>query len=110
MMIGLDLLAAHLVGDFVLQTDDMAKRKLECWRTRLYHVLLYSMAFVPVIITYAQRVDDWRLALFYWLLILTHFIIDSRRWASGEKWTPKPIMVDQALHVVTLAVLARILL
>jgi hypothetical protein len=38
-----------------------------------------------------------------------HYALDSRRWCSGEKWPPRPIIVDQALHLVTLAMMVRLL-
>ena len=105
-MIGLDLLAAHMLGDYVLQTNWMAKRKLSEWRVRLLHVLLYAIPFALIAVL---RADPPQSAAFVGLLIVTHFITDSRRWASGEAWPPKPILVDQTIHLVTLAVLARLL-
>ena len=106
-MIGLDLLAAHMVGDYVLQTDEMAKRKLTDWRVRLLHVICYCLPFICLFAMIDQDMPGgW---LFLGLLALTHFITDSRRWASGEKWPPKPILVDQTIHLVTLALLARLL-
>lgn len=106
-MLGLDLLAAHMVGDYILQTDRMAARKLSDWRVRAVHVVAYSLPFSVVLAAHGYP-GEWR--TFMALLMVTHFITDSRRWASGEKWAPKPIMVDQTIHLVTLAVLGRLLL
>lgn len=105
-MIGLDLIAAHLVGDYIFQTNEQAIKKLSDWRYRLAHVLTYSLPFFALGYLYAE--DILKAAVFGTLVAVTHFITDSRRWASGENWPPLPILVDQAIHIATLAVLARI--
>lgn len=99
----LSLAACHMLGDFVFQTDWMAARKLTNWKVRAIHVLVYSATFLPVLLFYYNA---WAALLFFLALILTHFVLDSRRWVSGEKWPPKPIIVDQTLHLVVLAILS----
>lgn len=100
----LTLLAAHMVGDYVLQTDQQARTKLADWRPRAVHVSTYTLAFLP-----AVWGRPWDVVLTFLALVwVTHFITDSRRWASGKEWAPKPILVDQAIHLATLAVLARV--
>lgn len=107
-MLGLDLIAAHLVADFLFQTDRMAERKLHSARVRAAHAGIHVLVFLPLVLWHAR--DRLLHGLVFLLLLgLTHFAIDSRRWASGERWAPKPILVDQTLHIVTLAVLARLL-
>lgn len=102
-MIGLWLLAAHMVGDFITQNQWMADNKLRCPRVRAFHVTVYTLGFVPVVIF---ATSDWRRAVGFLLFLwAAHFVTDSRRWASGEKWPAKPLMVDQTIHIVTLAVL-----
>ena len=100
----LALLAAHLVGDYIFQTDAIAARKLTDARVRAWHCLTYCAAFVPFLLLYAVPLSH--AAPFLLWLYATHFVTDSRRWASGDKWAPKPILVDQALHAVALAVLS----
>jgi hypothetical protein len=106
-MLGLDLLAAHMLGDFMLQTEDVALRKLDNWRVRALHVAVYCLPFLLLVALYRPGV--WQSALFVALLGVSHFAIDSRRWASGSSWAPKQILVDQTMHIVTLAALARLL-
>jgi hypothetical protein len=106
-VLGLDLIAAHLAGDYLLQTNAMAERKLHDWRIRLWHVSVYSLPFLLVL--FVNDVKLTRALLFLGLNFVIHFILDSRRWASGEKWAPRPIVIDQTLHVITLAVLAHFL-
>jgi hypothetical protein len=103
-MTALGLAAAHMVGDYIAQTGWMAANKLADWRIRAIHVTCYCACFVPVLVV--AGVTGQNLGGFLLLLWLTHFITDSRRWASGEQWPPKPILVDQAIHLATVYVLA----
>lgn len=107
-MLSLALIASHMVGDYIAQTDWQAARKLADWRVRAWHVLLYSMCFLPALARYAP--SPAAAAWFLGLNFVAHFITDSRRWASGEKWPPKPILVDQSIHMATLAVLGSVFL
>lgn len=100
-----DLLAAHMVGDYILQTNKEAIFKTKDLKILHDHCIKYTASFVPFLLLGR---DKNKLA-FLCLVYLTHFLTDSRRWASGEDWPPKPILVDQAIHAVTLAVLRRLL-
>ena len=102
------LLAAHMIGDYCAQTDAMAARKLIDWRVRTIHVVCYTFCFVPFL--WLWNVDLGSALWFLGALFVTHWLTDCRRWASGEKWAPKPIMVDQAIHLATLAVLFKLFL
>lgn len=106
-MRSLDLLAAHLVGDYVLQTNYQATNKLSDPYARAEHVTTYHIPFL--IAGVATRTHYGRLAAFLVLSWIAHFATDSRRWASGEEWPPKPILVDQAIHIATLTALNRVL-
>ncbi len=102
-MLGLLFLAAHLVGDYITQNQWMAAHKLNDWKVRAVHVTVYTLGFVPVVLITGLSIGH--VGALLGLIWLTHFITDCRRWASGEKWPPKPILVDQAIHVTTLAIL-----
>ncbi len=102
----LTLLAAHMVGDYILQSDRVAKTKLTDVGIRVWHVSLYTLCFIPsVLLAHFPLMPACLFLLAVWI---THFVVDSRRWASGKDWAPKPILVDQALHLVTLAVLLNV--
>lgn len=62
-----NIIFCHLVGDYVLQNDYIAKTKGENWYHLLAHCLLYVL---PFRIVYGS---DWRLML----LLITHIIIDA---------------------------------
>jgi hypothetical protein len=100
------LLAAHLVGDFILQSNDTAKRKLDEPRVRAMHVTRYCLPFLVAGILGRERAS--RLLTFLILLWISHFIIDSKRWIPNEEWTAGTYINDQALHAVQLALLRRI--
>ena len=102
------LLAAHMIGDYWAQTDTMAARKFTSWQWRTFHVICYTLCFVPFLALW--HADLKSSALFLAALFVTHWLTDCRRWASGEKWPPKPILVDQAIHAATLAVLYKMFL
>lgn len=106
-MIGLDVVAAHLVGDYLLQGDAMAARKLRCGWTRAWHVTVYTLPFFGVALLNGH---GWaRVFLFLLLVWVTHFLTDSVRWQLGSSWPQKALMVDQAIHLATLALLVRVL-
>lgn len=127
-MIGLYLLASHLVGDFLLQTRWQAAGKLNDHVVRARHVGAYTLAFFPVAVTQAPNAQ----AAYTFLAFLAalHFITDSRRfystfgdvfaWRTDPKtrplrlspnpWTPIPILIDQTLHVAQIAILGGIFL
>lgn len=106
-MSGLLLLAAHMIGDYVIQNDWMAANKLKCWKARSVHVLVYTLGFVPFLLLAGAGTSQ--LLLFLAITAITHWLVDTRRWASSDKWPPKPILVDQAIHITQLAVTGALL-
>ncbi len=102
-----DLLAAHMVGDYILQTNEEAMKKTMDVSKLLDHCFKYTLAFLPFVVT--TNTSHHRKVAFLYAVFVTHILTDQKRWASGEEWPPKPILVDQALHAVQLAILRRIL-
>jgi hypothetical protein len=102
-------LACHMVGDYIFQTDDMAAKKMSCPQVRTKHVIWYLVPFAMtaprfIFLLHGHGLDAWyRYLMFLFTLGLMHWITDMRRWASGEKWCAKPIMVDQTLHVLQIS-------
>jgi uncharacterized protein DUF3307 len=114
----LALLASHLLGDWVVQTDEQAANKTRAWGALLGHVARYHLVMGGLLLIPVLR-DSWPL----WRALLTlavsaasHAFID-RRWpvrrllvAVGSpgfatvEWGV--IAVDQALHLSILAMLA----
>lgn len=131
------LVLAHLVSDFVVQTDAMATRKFgdgpEAWRALGVHAAVVGAVLVPVVLVFGLR----GLA-FAAVTVVSHLLIDrgkvilTRRAgpagvpaaaptapeaaegpAFDRGWTPVPgalFAADQVAHVAVLAVAWALLL
>ena len=61
------LLACHMLGDYVLQTDFLAKTK----GTNVWHMLAHCVTYtVPFAFVFGI---DWRI----WFLLVLHLLIDA---------------------------------
>ncbi len=67
-------LILHLLGDYVLQTEQMAVRKLRSWPWAIIHALVYSLPFL----VYLGVINgNWTRGLLAWFVIFgTHAVID----------------------------------
>ena len=83
------LLALHMLGDYVLQTDFLAKTKGESWWHLLAHCATYTLSFALV---YGV---DWRIAF----LLATHLLIDALKARYGKI----DYLQDQILHMLALS-------
>jgi hypothetical protein len=104
-MIALWIISLHLLGDYVTQTNAMAARKLTDWRIRTLHVAVYTLPFAVLAVAVGGTWQPW---IFPLLVFVPHWITDCRRWASPDPWPPKPIMVDQTIHALCLAIAATL--
>lgn len=84
------LLACHMLGDYVLQTDFLAKTKGENWWHMLAHCVLYT---VPFALAFGI---DWRIVS----ILALHFIIDILK----ARYGCIGYVADQATHLVALIV------
>lgn len=94
--IAFNLILCHLIGDYVLQTDFIAKTKGE----NLYHLIIHCVLYiVPFIFV---GVDTYLV----WFIFATHLIIDF------SKATMRSIdyMTDQSLHYVALVFVAKFMM
>lgn len=103
------LIAAHLLGDFVLQNEPMALRKASSSLACFCHVVCYSAGFGLLL---ALGLPFWA----YFAILAQHFAQDRwglhLRWmrfygqSTPDKWPIGPLCVDQALHVSFIALVA----
>lgn len=109
-MSGLAILAAHLAGDFLLQTDRMAAEKFDSTTVRTLHATIHAgLLFVTVAVAIAPRFET--AVLFVALASAAHWLIDTRRWVEPKDgFEAKPIWVDQSLHVVSLAAIYTVVI
>jgi hypothetical protein len=115
------LLAGHLLGDWVAQTDWQATNKTRSWAALAAHVASYHLIVGLLLLIPVLR-DGWPASKALVALTVsatTHAVIDRRRpvralmrvagspgFATVE-WGV--IAVDQALHLFILAMLALLL-
>lgn len=121
-------LLAHLIGDYTLQSDWMARTKKQSWMSCSIHALFYTLPFLFLI-------DDISGTAMFWIW-LTHLVIDKtmlvsnvirlrnmlgdgfRPWRSGEtsafgmyKDVPQHVqffvfvLVDNTLHILCNAII-----
>ena len=113
------LLVGHLAGDFLLQTEGMAKNKAQNWSWMLRHIGLYMAVMTVLIAAYSLRhpIPLWLVVVALLFIGSTHMFLDRRgftlRWmrlvgvSADHAWLP--IVMDQVFHLVVLAVVAQIL-
>jgi hypothetical protein len=114
------LLVGHLVGDFLLQTNSMAKYKAQSWTWMLRHVGLYLAVMVIVLGAYSlsHPVPLWVLALALLFIGATHIVLDRRGFTLGWMrligitsdlgWLT--IVVDQVFHLLVLVVVVQVMI
>lgn len=93
------LLTAHLIGDFVLQSDWLVKAK-EKWPWLLVHCFILSVTAFAV-------VGAWRWEL-YAILFMSHFLIDAAKFRLRQLGLREiySFLFDQGGHIVIFAFLA----
>jgi len=107
----MNLLLAHLVGDYILQTDWMATQKKWSNYACLVHALTYAVPFVFCGFCWWQLV----------LVVLQHWLQDrggfvtwfmrvkgSGHFASGPLAPWSVILTDNILHLVWVALVAQL--
>lgn len=108
------LLAAHFIGDWIVQTDWQAANKMTDWTAMSDHMVGYHVCIIMASVVAGL---DWSAVLIVlWCSLLTHAFIDRRwpvRWlmrhtgSSAFADTAWGVMaVDQALHLSILCLLA----
>jgi hypothetical protein len=110
------LLLAHVVGDWLLQTEWQALNKAHSWRAMGAHVLTYHAVLLAALVLRFGAGNPYVYAVTV-VLALTHAVIDRpptvlrvmrvlriTRERPPERWLA--IVVDQCIHVVLLAAAA----
>jgi hypothetical protein len=115
------LLAGHLLGDWVAQSDWQARTKTRSWAALAAHVATYHLVMGAFLLLPILRDGwpPWKALLALLVSAATHAVID-RRWPVRALLTASAspgfatlewgvIAVDQALHLTILALLAVLL-
>lgn len=113
----LSLLASHLAGDVLIQTEWQAVNKaggLRETRSRkalLAHVSAYTASFFPALVWIGRRTSVQRAVMVGGVVAIPHLLVDDGRlvdvWLREVKRAQHPppaltVAVDQSFHVICL--------
>jgi hypothetical protein len=84
-------LAAHFIGDYLLQTNHMAQEKTERWVPAIMHGIAYTIPFLFL--------TSSPLALF--VITSTHIVIDRYRLARYVVWFKNQFAPKRHRHPMT---------
>jgi hypothetical protein len=114
------LLMGHLVGDWLLQNDWMAKGKKQGLVTiaGMVHFTIYTISVLGALCLFSEvRRPLLHFIISVVIVFVSHWLIDAtnivERWIHFYRQsdnTMMRVMVDQTLHIVVLAVLATYLI
>ena len=115
-------LVAHMVGDYLFQTDWQARHKRGglsgdrvAFRALVSHVTTYTLAFVPALIWIADQLDAGWALLSAALIFIPHLVLDDGRFVRAYLTNVKraegfdlglAASVDQSFHVLSLFLVA----
>ncbi len=115
-------LVAHMVGDYLFQTDWQARHKRGglsgdrvAFRALLSHVVTYTLAFVPALWWIGDQLDPGWALLAAGLIFVPHLVLDDgrfvRAYLANVKRAPGfdvglAASVDQSFHVLSLFLVA----
>ncbi len=115
-------LVAHMVGDYLFQTDWQARHKRGglsgdrvAFRALVSHVTTYTLAFVPALIWIGDEMTAGWALLAAVLIFLPHLVLDDGRFVrlylANVKRVPGfdvsiAASVDQSFHVLSLFLVA----
>lgn len=117
-------LVAHMVGDYLLQTDWQARHKRggltdpAARRPLLTHVATYTLAFVPAFVWIAGELDVGWAAVAAVLVFVPHLVVDDGRIVRVYLARVKHLdgfdvgvasSVDQSFHVLSLWLVALLI-
>ncbi len=105
MTLFLQLLLAHIIGDFCFQPDSWVanKRRYRFKSKRLYiHILIHAILLA---VAFGFNTTYWMGFLF---IIATHYLIDlTKLYLESSKNTLLFFLLDQGLHLTVLAVVSN---
>ena len=112
-------LLAHLIADWILQNDWMAREKGHhpTGPACLLHCTIYTATVSLVYLAAATppALPCWRLVLFALIIFTSHWLIDglrlAERWGALLAQSPGPpvrTVVDQTMHLIVLALVSSV--
>ncbi len=109
------LVMGHLVGDWLLQNEWMARGKKQgvfTWAGLMHFVVYTAVVMVALVLSGGREIEPAILIAVCSLIFVSHWAIDAldvaRRWMQAVLQTDREavrLAVDQLLHVLVLALL-----
>lgn len=106
------LVFAHIIGDFYVQTNNIAKKK----KHQFLWVLLHGLLYWIVVLAVTLPVMSMQVALFGSLSAVVHIVIDIAKYFYISKKVKKRLQIpgierniffiDQALHLLSIVLIA----
>jgi len=87
-MIGLGIILAHLIADYVLQNDWMAREKTKRGLVALWHGIVHGLVYTAMLALAGAGAgaDPFGIMLAISTIIITHAVIDRFRLAKHLIW------------------------
>lgn len=86
-MIGLGIILAHLLGDYVFQNNWMANQKTSRWGPALIHGAIHSLIYYALAVWVAPlETPLWQIILGVLVIGATHAVIDRYRLVKQAIW------------------------
>lgn len=109
------LLIGHLVADWLLQNDWIARNKQRRWANSaiFVHCTVYTLTLLATLWLFRPDFDDsTKYLVFGAVTFLSHWLIDAgalaarwRAWLRQTRSNFVQVMADQTLHVLVIAAL-----
>ncbi|MFT7184575.1 MAG: hypothetical protein ACI9QC_000920 [Oceanicoccus sp.] len=108
-MIVLQLLIAHLLGDFFFQSNELLKKKYKTWTGTFQHVLIVTFFTALLLFPYWNTSQAW---IVVGIIFGVHFVQDMLKVEFDKRFNAVkrsvvPFFVDQLLHISLICVLGR---
>lgn len=99
MILCIQLLIAHIIGDFVIQTDKAVADKQQ-YKLRSRHLYLHVLMHGLLSLALMWTLQYWRGVV---CIVLTHLIIDIwKLYAQNDHNRRTVFMVDQVMHILVI--------
>lgn len=107
-MVFFELVLAHLLGDFVFQSNDLILKKYKSWRGSFEHVCILAAFTALFLFPYWNHQETWMIT---GIILAVHFIQDLLKveydvHLNKIRKSTMPFFLDQILHLSLLAYLS----
>ncbi|MGF6991150.1 hypothetical protein M2145_000031 [Lachnospiraceae bacterium PF1-21] len=103
------LICGHMIGDFYLQSEKMARKKDEKYSGVCIHGLCYGAVLLLMSLVIKSR----EVIIYTSVAVVMHFIIDSLKYlyiknikVKSQRVTKNIFIIDQSIHLLSLLIIA----